>query len=228
MTSPELSRRGFGLFAASLLLRPARGAWAGAGETNTDTPPGIAVQPLLPAPRDEEIAFVVRAIAGFYNAAVSVIDAVPMPKAAFYAPRQRYRADALLEFLDRRRPERSLRILGVTAADISTTKEQVYDWGILGLAHMPGTSCVISSFRCKRRATGAAHATVRLGKTAVHELGHTFGLEHCSGAGCLLEDAGGSVLTTDAEYDLCDDCRAQLAASKIVRESRHIPWPKPA
>jgi archaemetzincin len=223
MSSAVISRRGFGVFAASFLVLRPRFAWADQSDGGVERI--VYVQPLSPAPSDSEIAFVDRSIRGFYNAAVRVLPATPMPKSAYYSPRQRYRAETLLGFLDKRLPEGGNRIIGVTAADISTTKGAVYDWGIMGLANMPGSSCVVSSFRCKRLAESPEHSTVRFGKTAVHELGHTFGLEHCQSRGCLLEDGGGSVLTTDREYDLCTQCRARLGA-RIVREPRAIPWPE--
>jgi hypothetical protein len=70
-------------------------------------------------------------------------------------------------------------------------------------------------------------ATFRLGKVAVHEIGHTLGLEHCPNAGCIMEDAKGKVATSDGEYDLCDDCRQRLAgAGQAARETRAIPWPR--
>jgi len=109
-------------------------------------------------------------------------------------------------------------------SDISTTKGDVFDWGILGLASVDGRACVLSSFRCRRSARDSRHATERLGKTAVHELGHTFGLEHCATHGCLMHDGEGTVLTTDAERDLCSACRGKLAARGFLRASAQSPW----
>ncbi len=125
-------------------------------------------------------------------------------------------------------PPDGFRILGLTAVDISTTKEPYERWGILGLATLDGGACVLSSFRCKRGAKNAEHARIRLGKTAVHEIGHTFGLPHCKSYGCLMEDAGGKVATTDREYDLCPKCRQRLIASGYeLGDASQIPWPKP-
>ena len=118
----------------------------------------------------------------------------------------------------------AFRVLGITSADISTTKGNVADWGILGLASIDGRACVLSSFRCYRSARDSRHATARLGKTAVHELGHTLGLEHCPSRGCLMQDGGGTVLTTDGEHDLCSVCRGKLSAAGFLRADAHSPW----
>jgi archaemetzincin len=149
--------------------------------------------------------------------------AVPLPKEAYYAPRKRYRAEKLLDTLEKIIPTDGLRILGLTAVDISTTKEGNPDWGILGLATVDGKVCVISAFRTQRGVT-AEQARIRLGKTAVHEIGHTLGLEHCPNPGCLMQDGHGSVLTTDGEYDLCQRCRTRMS---LVHSERPIPWSKP-
>jgi archaemetzincin len=99
----------------------------------------------------------------------------------------------------------------------------------MGLATIDGTACVLSSFRCRRGAKNAEHALVRFAKTAVHELGHTFGLPHCPTPSCLMEDGKGSVFTTDREYDLCATSRARLvSAGYALADGREIPWPKPA
>ena len=62
------------------------------------------------------------------------------------------------------------------------------------------------------------HARQRLAKVAVHEAGHTLGLEHCPTRGCLMEDAEGQVATCDREYDFC---RAAAGCSpRLVGRSR--------
>ena len=83
---------------------------------------------------------------------------VPLPKEAWYPPRQRWRAEKLLAFLGPRLPADGLRILGLTAADISTTKGKVVDWGVLGLGALDGSASVISTFRCHKKARDDTHA----------------------------------------------------------------------
>jgi len=180
------------------------------------------IQPLGPGSATSA-ALVGRALSAFYDVNVGVAKVEPLPPFAFYAARGRYRAEKLLDHLAARHEDAS-RVLGVTAADISTTKGNVADWGILGLASIDGRACVLSSFRCRRSARDARHAAERLGKTSVHELGHTFGLEHCKTHGCLMQDGGGTVLTTDGERDLCADCRARIGARGLLRANARSPW----
>jgi archaemetzincin len=167
--------------------------------------------------------YVATSLRAFYDLEVVELAPEPLPKEAYYAPRGRYRAEKLLDRLEKIIPTDGFRILGLTAVDISTTKDGNPDWGILGLATVDGKVCVISAFRTQRDAT-AEQARIRLGKTAVHEIGHTLGLEHCRNSGCLMQDGHGTVLTTDSEYDLCDRCRHNMS---LINASRSIPWPKP-
>ena len=208
------------MLAGALALAPRR---ADAAEL-----PKIYVQPLgalLPAADSDLVR---RALLAFYRVDLAVLPSTALPRAAFYAKRRRYRAEKLLDFLEARRPRDGKRILGLTGVDISTTKPPHEDWGILGLATLDGGACVLSSFRCKRGAKNAEHARIRLGKTAVHEIGHTFGLPHCTTYGCLMEDAQGKVATTDREYDLCPRCRQRLIASGYeLSDSPDVPWPRP-
>jgi archaemetzincin len=167
------------------------------------------------------------ALVAFYAADVRVLPRAPLPAASWTAARRRWRAEKLLVFLREQMPAGGSRILGLTSADISTTKGRFEDWGVLGLGEEPGVATVISSFRCRKRARDAAHARERLAKVAVHEIGHSLGLEHCPTPGCLMHDAEGKVATVDDEYDLCSRCRARLAAAgRTLPAEPAIPWPR--
>ena len=124
-----------------------------------------------------------------------------LPDAAFYKPRKRYRADSLIRFLREGHSDTEV-VLGLTQKDISTTKGAIPDWGIMGLAYQPGTSCVVSTFRLKG-------SNENLFKVAIHELAHTEGLPHCKTKYCYLRDAeGGNPLKEETSF--CPNCRNYL------------------
>ena len=136
-----------------------------------------------------------------------------LPREAYYPPRRRYRADKLLDFL---RPlldgqPESVKVIGFTGVDISTTAHGVRDWGVFGLGDLGGRASVISTFRLRRRARNNRHFRFRVVTTAIHEVGHTLGLRHCTEDRCLMNDAHGSIRPIDnATGHLGPECRARL------------------
>ncbi|MCU0849449.1 MAG: hypothetical protein MUD12_16325 [Spirochaetes bacterium] len=168
----------------------------------------IAVQPLGPVDADALDA-VKNGILSAYRVRVEVRTPLPLPRPAYYDKAKRYRAEKLLDFLE------SLdgcdKIIGLTSADISTTKGSIPDWGIFGLGTMGGRACVVSTFRLGRGNVPRGHFLARLVKVANHELGHTFGLDHCPVKGCLMEDAKGTIRTVDGESGApCAGCRKKI------------------
>ena len=70
---------------------------------------------------------------------------------------------------------------------------------------------MISTFRLRRRARDADHVEFRVVTTAVHEVGHTLGLEHCTEPVCVMRDAEGSIRTVDtSDGHIGPQCRAEL------------------
>jgi archaemetzincin len=148
------------------------------------------------------------------------IDGMKLPKSAWYAPRKRWRADKLLDFLLEQIPDapQTTRVLGLTESDISTTKDPFPDWGIFGLGFAPGQAAVVSSYRLKKKAKNRAHVLFRVSNVAIHEVGHTFGLQHCEEANCPMQDAEGGITNTDtANADLGKECQAELDAAFPIR-----------
>jgi archaemetzincin len=144
---------------------------------------------------------------------VEALRAIPLPRSAYYPKRRRYRADRILEFLRQRfeREAPEVRVLALTAVDISTTKGPHPDWGVFGLGDLGGRAAVISLFRLRRRVRSRAHFSFRVVTTALHEVGHTLGLDHCREPRCVMLDAEGSIASTDhSDGHLGRDCRARI------------------
>jgi archaemetzincin len=200
-------------------------------QTLTPTPAAsriLYIQPLGRALSTKAVNEVKVAFREFYGFTVKLLPRKPLPKWAYYRPRRRYRAEKLLRYLKQIAPRDTFRIMGLTAVDISTTKGRFKDWGIMGLATLDGKACVISMYRCKRGSRNKAHARHRLAKVAVHEVGHTLGLDHCPNWGCLMEDARGTNKTTDREYLICQRCRRLLTGrGYVLPPNPKPPWPKP-
>ncbi len=143
---------------------------------------------------------------------VEVLAAAPVPKAAWYPPRRRHRADIIIDGLAATYADQAatVKVLALTVGDISTTKGAHRDWGVFGLGHLGGRAAVVSSHRLRKGARNRAHLLRRFAHTVVHEAGHTLGLAHCLEPACLMQDAHGTITNTDSSEHLGPACRAQL------------------
>lgn len=80
----------------------------------------------------------------------------------------------------------------------------------MGLGYQPGKSCVVSDFRF--RSNNKELQQRRLRNVTLHELGHNFGLPHCSNKFCIMTDANESIKTIDNESNtLCNDCKRKIS-----------------
>ncbi len=128
---------------------------------------------------------------------------IEIPKTSYVKDRNRYRADTIIRILRDSRQGDTITV-GLTNFDISTTKNRIKDWGVMGLGYRPGKSCVISTFRLNKN-----NRKSQLIKVVLHEIGHTLGLPHCIDKECLMRDAEGGNPLND-EKGFCQNCRIKL------------------
>ena len=182
--------------------------------TFIDKPRGKFTVALLPYDHfsPAHIAYIKKETEAFYHCNVVVLASSGLPGNAYYVARKRYKADSLLSFEHRFLTGDFDAVAGLTARDISTSKDTIPDWGVFGLGECPGKVCVISTCRLEKVSNSITQLRERLIKVVLHELGHNLGLPHCTADPvCLMNDAGGSIGQVDREKKwLCGNCRLRL------------------
>ena len=158
----------------------------------------IVIQPYDSVPQ-EYINYLEQGLKKVYPV-VEVAPGKALPKRALH--NGRYCADSILTDLYRYSNNKDY--IGVTSKDIFSEKNGNPYWGIFGLGRCPGRECIISSYRLTR-----GQKKEELLSTAYHELGHTFGLEHCDDLTCIMQDAKGKN-TMKGEKGFCILCKAFL------------------
>lgn len=151
--------------------------------------------------------------------------AIELPQDAWYAPRRRYRADVLLGHLGALAEgmPAGTRVLGLTSVDISTSKGKFKDWGVFGLGELGGTAAVVSGHRLWKKIADREKIRWRVTNTAVHELGHVLGLDHCEEARCVMLDAEGGIANTDGSTGVPGPaCAAALERMSPLRPASSL------
>lgn len=135
---------------------------------------------------------------------------IKLPVEALNYTKKRYRADSLIHFLGNRAKVNET-IIGLTTKDISISKKGVSkDYGVFGFSLCPGNSGVISTFRIK-----GENKLEKLYKLAIHEIGHTKGLPHCTSTNCFMRDAKGKDHFNQLT-DFCQNCKNKLRDSGAI------------
>jgi archaemetzincin len=205
------------LVLATLSILPAPSAAAGTevpgeaqGARSPDSLPIVAIQPLGgvdPALVDA----VARRIEQTFAVDLVVLPVKPLPEVALYRPRMRFRGERVLEWLEVEKPEQASTILGLMSSDLSVTKGEVYDWGVMGVASPARSAGVVSSYRMGPYRASTRLVTQRACQVAVHEMAHSLGVAHCPMPRCIMNDAHGGIATVDrSSGEFCQDCRREL------------------
>lgn len=162
---------------------------------------------------DDLLRVVADSIQGLLRLPVDVHSVVPLPEEAFMPPRRQYNAMALLKFLASDHANPSLKVLGITAMDI-TNPILTY---VFGEAYMDGGAAVMSYARLASTPSGDVIPWElfldRVVKVAIHEIGHAFNLSHCHRGRCVMRSSHNLPQLDEKLNYLCDYCEIFLADS---------------
>ena len=129
---------------------------------------------------------------------------------AFNFSRNQYNSTSILSGLLEKFSDFEGKILGITDGDLFVP---VLTY-VFGEAQLEGKAAVVSSHRLRDEFYGLQPNEnifkVRLLKESVHELGHTFGLIHCSNYLCVMHSSTGVDEIDVKTEKLCEDCNAKL------------------
>jgi len=125
-------------------------------------------------------------LATILGQAVEILQSEAEPSQAFDSRRKQYSASDILKEISSKQAPGSRKIIGVTDVDLYVSSLNF----VFGQAHLRGQAAVISLARLRpsfyRQDEDSKLLFSRTVKEAVHELGHTYGLTHCSDRGCVM------------------------------------------
>lgn len=127
--------------------------------------------------------------------------------------RNQYHSTQILEKLENISPPGAVKVVAITDVDLFIPiLTYVY-----GEAQLGGKACIISTHRLNEDLSLAPSPEIfriRVAKEAIHELGHTFNLQHCPDHTCIMHYCR-KVADVDRKSDhLCRYCSVLLADEK--------------
>lgn len=147
-------------------------------------------------------------------------EVLSLPPEAYDDKRGQYNSSFLLDLVrEYFKKTDADKILGITDVDIYAPGLNF----VFGEAELQGKTAVISLHRLEPEFYGNSANTSlfleRAIKEAVHEIGHTFGLTHCSNRSCVMSFSNTIGDVDRKKWKLCQKCSKQL--SKLIDNMHH-------
>ncbi|MEM2136931.1 MAG: archaemetzincin family Zn-dependent metalloprotease [Candidatus Methanomethylicia archaeon] len=147
----------------------------------------------------------------FFNVSVSDVS-LPILDDAYNPRRKQYNSSILIGYLRRYFNEyiNYDKVLGVVDVDLYSDGLNF----VFGEAILRGVFAIISLFRLRPEFYGYGNDVglffERALKEAVHELGHTIGLTHCSNRRCVMHFSNSIIDTDFKSYEFCSNCTSRI------------------
>ena len=129
---------------------------------------------------------------------------------SYDASREQYLDSSLLAEMKASGTSKNEKVLGVINVDLYTPGLNF----VFGKADSTSGTAIISLCRLRQEYYGSPQNKAlfhdRVLKEAIHELGHTFGLEHCSNAICIMHFSNSLQDTDLKQATFCSQCRPKL------------------
>ena len=152
------------------------------------------------------LEYLAECIAARCGLTCKIISRMESPEYAYNETRDQYNSKLILKHLLRQCPNDTLRFIGVTPVDLYVPILEF----VFGLAQIEGQCSIISLHRLYPKFYGQLPnpdlVLVRLLKTALHELGHTFGITHCRDRRCVMYSSTRIEHTDFKQSDFCLTC----------------------
>jgi archaemetzincin len=156
------------------------------------------------------LEWIENAAAEWFPLPIRRLPTLPVPQGAYDSKRQQYQSVEIMKLLARSAPRDASRVLGVTDVDLAIPMLSF----LFGQAQFDGRVAVLSVCRLHQEFYGLPAQEKllreRTVKETLHELGHTFGLVHCSDSSCAMSLATHIELVDSKSEKYCARCGDQL------------------
>jgi len=163
------------------------------------------------------LEWIENATAEWFPLPIRRLPALAIPECAYDAKRKQYQSIEMMKLLAQAAPRDAARVLGIVDVDLAIPMLSF----LFGQAQFDGPIAVVSLCRLHQEFYGlpAQQSLLRerTVKEVLHELGHTFGLVHCSEPTCAMSLATHIELVDSKAERYCERCGMQLV-QRFFRE----------
>jgi archaemetzincin len=156
-----------------------------------------------------------RVLTSTFDAEIVTVPVIPLPPSAYDPARRQYHSTPVLRQLARMKPHDAERLLGVADVDLYVPELNF----VFGEADAARGVAIFSLARLQTNPSDPGVRTrflKRVATEAVHELGHTYGLDHCTNPRCVMWFSNTLAESDRKGLMFCADHAAQLARIRHV------------